>query len=320
MPCPIGSPLQPCVHSQWHTVGRPTVHYVAPVLARPDAPYWRAPSVERRSGRGRAGTEGHLRVEGFDLGGKCGRVGDRNRVARSPQGPRVVTGSPRRAERIALMPRRCSKPNARCGHLWYPQPAHMPNLPCREAGDADVHGIGAGPPSVRSQVGVTALARSGRRQSPARTAARRPCRHRPGTHLLADKAYATPPRGASYTAGNLVIRPCPLWGLRARRQRADGHERWSSRPTAASPAVGPDLVVPARARTPVGRCHRLTSGDAASRASATARTPPARPATGTRCETARRSLRAPAGDHATDVPDDQHRTATPAPSAPITRR
>ena len=92
MPCPIGSPLQPCVHSQWHTVGRPTVHYVAPVLARPDAPYWRAPSVERRSGRGRAGTEGHLRVEGFDLGGKCGRVGDRNRVARSPQGPRVVTG------------------------------------------------------------------------------------------------------------------------------------------------------------------------------------------------------------------------------------
>ncbi len=63
-------------------------------------------------------------------------------------------------------------------------------------------------------------------------------------------------------------------------------------------------VVPARARTPVGRCPRLTSGDAASRASATARTPPARPATGTRCETARRSLPAPADDHATDVPDD----------------
>ena len=115
---------------------------------------------------------------------------------------------------------------------------------------------------------------------------------------------------------DLVIRRCPLCGWRAPRRRVDGPARWSSRPTAASPACPPGRVIRAPAGRSAGRCHRSTSDDAASTASATGRTPPARPATDNPCETARRSLPAPDGDHATGVLDDPRPSAAPAPPAP----
>src|SRR6266536_3932248 len=103
--------------------------------------------------------------------------------------------------------------------------------------------------------------------------------------------------------GNLVIRPCPPCGSRrAHRPNADALARWLNRPAPASPACPHHLAQRGHARRSTGKCHHLTSGDAASTASARVRTPQAHPATAHPYGTAMQSLPAPGGDHATAAP------------------
>ena len=99
-----------------------------------------------------------------------------------------------------------------------------------------------------------------------------------------DPLHDQPARGCCHS----TVPPCGRGAPAACRARAPR----SSRPTAASPGSRPDPALQQHLEDPlVGTV--ATSGDAASTTSATARTPPGHLATDSRCDTSRRSPRAP---------------------------
>jgi len=128
-------------------------------------------------------------------------------------------------------------------------------------------------------------------------------------------AARTPDRMVRRFGGQvLVTRSIPFLPRGALRQHADGPSRWSSPPTATHPdhrALHRSPSSPRR--TSAHRFHRLTSGDAVPRPTATHRSPPADHATANPCGTASRSLPRSVGGRSTDDPDDHH---LPGPQSP----